>query len=731
MLRSTSFRSALSRRLLLAALVPLLIVAAVSVFFVRGSLTEQISRADEINARALVAQIDQALEVPKAIAAPYTDQTYQEVLANEDPERHWQELIVRIPEIESVLLVDDRGVVRAAALQAQSGSKGSSFVGLDRSRDPAVASVLASATPVWSDVYLSPISGAPSLSYVVPLRSGALVVNLTLSSMIDLSTLQEDAVLPTVIDRNGVPITTPDGAVTSQWQNMRGIGIVDAVLSGADEAHGRYTWLGVEYLGSAHIVKQVGWVALASQPWDQAREAMLGTQYFILLLVLLAAVFSVMIARALADRLSNPVSELAAVAESAARGEYETVSTGYREHELSRLAAAFNEMSGAVKSREQALASSAKQYRFLVESLRAIPWEYDLGADRFTYVGPQAEKIIGYPLSAWTDLDSWAQMLHPDDRDEAVRRCMDATAQGLDHNLEYRVITADGDVRWFEDVVSVSVEPNGCVRLIGVMIDISESKEAAQLRVAAEAAEAASHAKSSFLANMSHELRTPLNSILGFGNILLSGLAGDVNDEQERQLGMIVRSGNHLLALVNDVLDLEKIEAGAMEIEPGEFDVEELLRSAVDIVAPLAAGKGLTVDVRTPSDGMRAANDEDRVQQVLLNLFSNAVKFTEHGSISIALEHDGEGLARVTVADTGIGVPEGRREEIFDEFKSMGRPGDNPLGGTGLGLPISRRLARLMGGDVTLSSAAGEGSTFVFTFSLTQGQDAAGMTGQS
>ncbi|TDB38260.1 MAG: PAS domain S-box protein [Actinobacteria bacterium] len=718
MWRSHSFRSALTRRLLLAALLPLVVVGVVSVIFVRGLLAEQIARSNDLNARALVAQIGQSLEVPKAVAAPYLSQSYQEVLATEDPAAHWRDLIDRLPEVESILLLDDAGIVRAAALESSTGMKGADFIGLDRSRDVSVAEANATGEAVWSNVYRSPITGEASLSYVVPLREGAIVVNVMLARMLDFTALDDSTVLPIVIDGNGVPISYPDEEVITQRLNMRSIGIVDDVLSGTPEAQGRYSWQGEEYLGIARRIGQVGWVALATQPWEQVQRAIFGTQYIVTLLLVLAAVFALALAAALSQRLAEPISELARHADRVAHGEYGEASADYQQIELSKLGSALNDMTSAVKRREHDLATSARQYRYLIESLRAVPWEYDMDSDCFVYVGPQAERLFGYPPGTWTTLDSWVQSLHPDDRDGAVTACMTATSLGLDHNLEYRAIRPDGEIVWIEDVVSVHADESGSIRLVGVMIDISESKEAASLRVAAEAAEAASHAKSSFLANMSHELRTPLNSILGFGNIMLSRLAGPINDEQERQLGMIVRSGNHLLALVNDVLDLEKIEAGAMPIEADEFDVAELVRSAAEIMTPMAKSQGLALDVRVPDGGLMVSTDEDRVQQVLLNLFSNAVKFTEAGGVTISLDSV-DNQARVTVEDTGIGIPKGRLEEVFDEFKSMGRPGDNPLGGTGLGLPISRRLARLLGGDVTLSSTKGTGSTFVFTFTLT------------
>ena len=724
MWRSHSFRSALSRRLLLAALAPLAIIAVFSVIFVRGLLADQVARSVDLHATALAAHVSQALEVPKAVVAPYLGQTYREVLDSGDPERMWSDAADNIPEVESLLLLDDRGVVQAAAMGRDTGFQGARFVGLDRSRDPAVARALAERLPVWSDVYLSPITGESALSYVAPIRTGAIVVNLTLTDFADYSLGTKSAVLSAMIDRNGVPVYYPEPTIETQRPNMRSVGIIDEVLSGAQSAQGRYELYGVEYLGAAHTVEEVGWVALAAEPWDAAREAILETQYVVILIILLAVGFALLLSFAFSKRLAGPVGALATHADRVTRGEYGDAPVGYRERELQVLGTALGQMTDAVKKREDDLAASARQYRFLIESLRAVPWEYEMDSDRFVYVGPQAERLLGTSPGSWTDLDSWARTLHPDDRDTAVNACLSAAARGEDHNLEYRVVRPDGEIVWIDDIVSLHADASGTVRLVGVMLDISELKEAARLRVAAAAAEAASDAKSSFLANMSHEFRTPLNSILGFGNILVSQLAGPINDEQERQLGMIVRSGNHLLALVNDVLDLEKIEAGAMPIDLVEFDAAELVTSAAEIMAPMAQSRGLFLNFSVPDTGLRVRADEDRVRQVLLNLFSNAVKFTDVGGVTITLDAIGD-LARVTVTDTGIGIPGDRLTQVFDEFKSMGRPGDSPRGGTGLGLPISRRLARLMGGDVVLLRAQDDGSTFVFTFELDATQFAA------
>jgi len=218
----------------------------------------------------------------------------------------------------------------------------------------------------------------------------------------------------------------------------------------------------------------------------------------------------------------------------------------------------------------------------------------------------------------------------------------------------------------------------------------------------------ASAAKSSFLASVSHELRTPMNAILGFTDALLAGVDGPLNDEQRASLGWVQRGGQDLLGLINEILDLSKIEAGKLVITPEPFDPRELLETIVAQHRSLAAAKSIRLSWRDAGLPAEIVLDRQRTRQILVNLCGNALKFTEAGEVEIVGSGAPGGRVRFEVRDTGPGIPADQIEAIFEEFRQV----EGTVGGTGLGLPISRRLARLMGGDLSLTTELGQGSTF-------------------
>ena len=239
-------------------------------------------------------------------------------------------------------------------------------------------------------------------------------------------------------------------------------------------------------------------------------------------------------------------------------------------------------------------------------------------------------------------------------------------------------------------------------------------EEAQQARAAAERA---NHAKSAFLANMSHELRTPLNAIIGFTRIVRRKGADTLPDKQIENLDKVLVSADHLLGLINTVLDIAKIEAGRVEVQPTTFDVAELVDDSVISVQPLIKQEQVNLSKEIESDLPLAYSDQEKIKQILINLLSNAAKFTNQGEITVCACHR-DGTLALSVNDTGIGISEEALGRIFEEFQQADSATRQQYGGTGLGLSISRSLARLLGGDLTATSVNGQGSTFTLKVPL-------------
>ena len=253
---------------------------------------------------------------------------------------------------------------------------------------------------------------------------------------------------------------------------------------------------------------------------------------------------------------------------------------------------------------------------------------------------------------------------------------------------------------------------------VAVYSDITE------LKVARDEAVRAAEAKSQFLANMSHELRTPLNAVLGYAELIQDGIYGDVPAKIHDVLERIQQNGRHLLGLINDVLDLSKIEAGQLTLSPVDYSLRALVLEVVSATEALAAEKQLAIGVEVPADLPPARGDERRITQVLLNLVSNAIKFTDQGSVRIRATVEGDHFI-VAVVDTGVGVAAEDQARIFDEFQQVDSSSTRKKGGTGLGLAITKRIVELHGGHIWVESRPGEGSTFAFALPVSVEQEVA------
>ena len=360
-------------------------------------------------------------------------------------------------------------------------------------------------------------------------------------------------------------------------------------------------------------------------------------------------------------------------------------------------------------------------------------WDWDIVGDRLVWdkvmyrlYGVREEDFAGA-------YDAWAKALHPDDRAYAEGELQAALRGEREYAPEFRVIWPDGSVHHLKAVSRTTRDERGApVRMVGVNYDVTEQKNVENmlarrvtertrdLESARDVAESANRAKSAFLANMSHELRTPLNAILGFAQLLERD--DGIPEDQRQQIGIIYRSGRRLLSLINDVLEVSSIEAGRTTVRGDPFDLSAALTAIEETIRVRAEAKGLEFTVDQPADLPRhVLGDADHLRHVLVNLLDNAVRFTDRGRITLRVAAEADGRVRFEVADTGPGIAEPEQARIFESFYQT--TGGIATGeGTGLGLSISRTFVRLMGGEITLASEIGKGSTFAFSIPLPQSE---------
>ncbi len=365
---------------------------------------------------------------------------------------------------------------------------------------------------------------------------------------------------------------------------------------------------------------------------------------------------------------------------------------------------------------EQALQTSEGRLTTTVQSTNIGIWDWDLNAND-VYLSPEWKRQLGHEdHEIGNTFQEWESRIHPEDHE----RALGAIAAYLSRResqleIEHRLRHKDGSYRWILARGTLIKSHGQSSRIVGIHLDVTDRKMAEEaLRQAKETAEAASRTQSQFLANMSHEIRTPLNGVLGMAELMLRCPLGD----KERHLTeSIHRSGTMLLALINDILDFSKIEAGKLQLESIAFEIRRTIQEAVDLVMPEAQKKHLKLSWHVASDiPAYLLGDPMRLRQIIVNLVGNAVKFTEQGGIEMAVSLESQqeelyGLS-VMVRDTGIGISPEAQESVFASFSQADGSTTRKYGGTGLGLAIVKQLVTLMGGQIKLQSAPGEGSTF-------------------
>lgn len=394
---------------------------------------------------------------------------------------------------------------------------------------------------------------------------------------------------------------------------------------------------------------------------------------------------------------------------------------------------------------EQALRSSEERYRLLAETSPVGVFRTD-ALGRTTYVNQRCMQISGLSLSA-SQVSGWDGCMHPDDRrlQGDPWRAHIAAGQTVPFRAEFRVLRSDRSTSWV--LAQASPELDAERRLqgyVGTLTDITDLKAALralqesrdhfeervgertrELEQAKGEAERADRAKTAFLSTVSHELRTPLNAILGFTDVILNEFSGPLTEAQHQQLTLVQDSAVHLRGLIEDVLDISRIEAGRMNLDIVSVDIADLLRRRVASFVPEASRKSIRLESDIDANLGLIKADTKRVGQIINNLLTNALKFTDAGSVSLSAR-SGDDVVRIDVADTGIGIAADQLDDIFRPFNHLQHPAGRLYEGTGLGLAISRQLARTLGGDLCVTSTLGVGSCFTLTLPVAGAQEDVG-----
>ncbi|MBA2114430.1 ammonium transporter [Bremerella alba] len=394
--------------------------------------------------------------------------------------------------------------------------------------------------------------------------------------------------------------------------------------------------------------------------------------------------------------------------------------------EVGQIAAEYNRVLECVNKEMKQRTEAESRFRGIFEN--AVEGIYQTTPQgQFMTINPALARMLGYEnlielTESITDIASQVY-IEPDRRAQFIETL---GYEGVVFSFESEIRRADGETMWISENASVRRDPEGNVSYYeGTVEDITERRKAHYFEAERNAADAANRAKSDFLASMSHEIRTPLNGIIGFLDLLA---ATKLEDNQQRFVDLAKSSAGTLLHLISDILDLSKIEAGGIEFETTEFVVHDLVESVPEMFSAQGRTRGLELNCCIGPDVPQAVvGDPERIRQVLINLFANAVKFTEHGGVNLHVtlankqsdpNMENKAFVQFAVEDTGIGIPQGRLDRLFKAFSQVDASTTRNYGGTGLGLAICKQLVELMGGEIGVYSEAGKGSTFWFKIPL-------------
>ena len=710
--------------LVVACAVPVALLATVLLLQSYESGREALQQANVQRARSLVAAVDHELDatiqVLQALAASTTidDHDYRRFHAQARE-------TLRNTGADNIVLFDPE-------LQGLASAAHEWGTPLPRVQHDRFPQVLRTLRPEVSDSFVGQVSKQQQVAVAVPvLRDGHAVARLemvfTLRRFSDMLARQHFAPTWTaaLLDTQGTIVARsrePEDFVgksanASVLDSLKRVDEGTFIGSTAD---------GIAVAGSFSRVGTHGWAAAIGVPVHELYAPLRRSLWIYGTISALLLVAALLLARAIGRGIAAPIQALVAPALAIGRGEATQLADSTL-HEASELRSALQHAQALLLEREQARQraeegrrSSESRLRMALDAAEIGDWDIDLatGAIRHSL---QHDRCYGsdVPIADWS-AERFFASIHPDDRERIRRTVQRTTRERLPWLEDFRVVWPDGSVHWLTSRGTFLSRPSEPGFIVGVVMDSTLRKRTEELRLHSVRLEAenrqiqeANRLKSEFLANMSHELRTPLNAVIGFADILRGSDNKLPEAKRAEYLGHIAGSGRHLLRLINDVLDLSKVEAGKFELAPEPVHLPQLVHDVVAVLQPEAARKQLQVSVQVDPALSEVVLDPARLKQMLYNLLSNAIKFTgEGGRVQLRARPEGEQLLRIEVEDTGIGIAAADLPKLFSQFQQLHSGLAKPYGGSGLGLVLTRHLAELHGGSVGVRSTPGVGSVF-------------------